>query len=52
MSQEMDKIGMWSEVKLAILEEYAKPFNQILFSQRPRMHPIYIDGFAGAGRHC
>lgn len=46
-----DEIGYWSEVKLAILEEYAKPFNQILLSQTPQLHPIYIDGFAGAGHH-
>ena len=46
-----DEIAYWSEVKLAILEEYAKPFNQILLSQTPKMHPIYIDGFAGAGHH-
>src|SRR5271165_5677846 len=47
----IDEIGYWSEVKLAILEEYAKPYNQILRSQSPRLHPIYIDGFAGAGHH-
>jgi len=46
-----DEIGYWSEVKLAILEECAKPFNQILLSQTPKLHPIYIDGFAGAGHH-
>jgi three-Cys-motif partner protein len=46
-----DEIGYWSEVKLAILEEYAKPYNQILRSQKPQLHPIYIDGFAGAGHH-
>jgi three-Cys-motif partner protein len=46
-----DEIGYWSEVKLAILEEYAKPYNQILLSQKPKFHPIYIDGFAGAGHH-
>jgi len=53
MSPELkyDEIGYWSEVKLAILEEYAKPYNQILRSQRPPLHPIYIDGFAGAGHH-
>ena len=48
---EIDEIGYWSEVKLAILEEYAKPYNLILRSQKPKLHPIYIDGFAGAGRH-
>ena len=46
-----DEIGYWSEVKLAILEEYAKPYNQILRSRQPGFHPIYIDGFAGAGHH-
>lgn len=47
----LDEIGYWSEVKLSILEEYAKPYNQILRSQKPRFHPVYIDGFAGAGAH-
>jgi three-Cys-motif partner protein len=44
-----DEVGVWSEVKLAILEEYAKPYNQILRSRNLR--PIYVDGFAGAGHH-
>jgi three-Cys-motif partner protein len=47
----IDEIGYWSEVKLSILEEYAKPYNQILLSRKPKLHPIYIDGFAGAGHH-
>ncbi|MGA2219637.1 MAG: three-Cys-motif partner protein TcmP [Terracidiphilus sp.] len=53
MSSELkfDEIGYWSEIKLAILEEYARPYNQILLSQKPKLHPIYIDGFAGAGHH-
>jgi three-Cys-motif partner protein len=45
----IDEIGYWSEVKLAILEEYAKPYNQILLSSK--LHPIYVDAFAGAGYH-
>jgi three-Cys-motif partner protein len=45
----IDEIGYWSEVKLSILEEYAKPYNQILRSKH--FYPIYIDGFAGAGHH-
>jgi three-Cys-motif partner protein len=45
----IDEIGYWSEVKLSILEEYAKPYNQILRSHN--LHPNYVDGFAGAGRH-
>jgi three-Cys-motif partner protein len=51
MSNELriDEIGYWSEVKLAILDEYAKPYNQILRAHR--LQTIYIDGFAGAGYH-
>jgi len=45
----IDEIGYWSEIKLSILEEYAKPYNQILLKNH--LHPIYIDGFAGAGYH-
>jgi three-Cys-motif partner protein len=45
----IDEIGYWSEIKLSILEEYAKPYNQILLSNQ--LHPIYVDGFAGAGHH-
>lgn len=44
-----DEVGYWSEIKLAILEKYARPYNQILLSHH--LHPIYIDGFAGAGHH-
>jgi three-Cys-motif partner protein len=51
MSQKLklDEVGYWSEIKLDILEKYAKPYNQILRSHQLR--PIYIDGFAGAGHH-
>lgn len=49
MSTEIDEIGYWSEIKLDILEKYAKPYNQILLSHD--LHPFYIDGFAGAGFH-
>lgn len=45
----IDEVGYWSEVKLSILEQYAKRYNQILRARK--MHPIYIDGFAGAGYH-
>lgn len=46
----LDEIGKWSETKLAIIREYAKPYSQILTSQ-PRLYHVYIDGFAGAGLH-
>jgi len=45
----IDEIGYWSEIKLSILEKYAKPYNQIL--NRNRLKTIYIDAFAGAGHH-
>jgi three-Cys-motif partner protein len=49
MTVEIDEVGYWSEIKLEILEKYAKPYNQILRSKG--LHPFYIDGFAGAGHH-
>ncbi len=45
----IDEIGYWSEIKLAILDEYAKPYNQIL--HKNGFKTVYIDGFAGAGHH-
>jgi three-Cys-motif partner protein len=45
----IDEIGYWSEIKLEILEKYARPYNKILLANR--LHPAYIDGFAGAGHH-
>ncbi len=44
-----DEIGYWSEIKLSILDEYAKVYNTILLANR--LHPVYIDAFAGAGHH-
>lgn len=47
-----DEIGYWSEVKLAIIRDYAKEYSKILAAQKtPRLHHVYIDGFAGAGFH-
>lgn len=45
----LDEIGDWSELKLEILTKYASAYTTILHSKR--LHPIYIDGFAGAGEH-
>lgn len=47
---ELDQIGRWSEIKLEIIREYAKPYSQILAKQ-PSLYHMYIDGFAGAGMH-
>ena len=45
----LDEIGHWSELKLEILTKYASAYTRILHGKR--LHPIYIDGFAGAGEH-
>jgi len=45
----IDEIGYWSEIKLSILNDYARPYNQILHAHH--LKTIYIDGFAGAGHH-
>ena len=49
LPDEYDLIGPWSEVKLEILREYAKPYSQIMKSRG--LHHLYIDGFAGPGFH-
>src|SRR5450759_879989 len=49
---QFDVIGRWSEVKLAILREYATAYSTILSAQQnPKLYHVYIDGFAGAGIH-
>lgn len=55
MAVEYDEIGVWSEVKLAIVREYASAYSRILEATRRdklnRLSWIYIDGFAGPGYH-
>jgi three-Cys-motif partner protein len=47
-----DKIGYWSEVKLAIVSEYAAAYSQILTAQeKPKLRHVYVDAFAGTGTH-
>ena len=48
--QLLDVIGPWSEVKLEILRQYAQAYSQIL-SNQPLLQHVYVDAFAGAGRH-
>jgi hypothetical protein len=43
-------IGPWSEVKLAIVREYAAAYSRILNKQKGLEH-FCIDAFAGAGVH-
>lgn len=47
-----DEIGYWSEIKLDIIKEYAVAYSRILSSRSsPSFHHLYIDAFAGAGKH-
>ena len=52
---EYDEIGIWSEVKLAIIKEYAAAYAKILDKKRrDSIHSLrwlYIDAFAGPGVH-
>jgi three-Cys-motif partner protein len=48
-SLKFDEIGYWSEIKLEIINEYAKAYTKIL--SKGELKYYYIDGFAGAGIH-
>ena len=50
-SEHLDVVGNWTEMKLQILQDYAKEYAKILKSQPYIKHVAYIDGFAGAGAH-
>jgi three-Cys-motif partner protein len=47
----LDKIGIWSEIKLDIIKEYANAFTKIMKSQEWCKGYVYIDAFAGPGVH-
>lgn len=55
MNIEYDEIGIWSEVKLAIVREYATAYSKIMEGTRrdkiQRLSWIYIDAYAGPGYH-
>ncbi len=55
MGVEYDEIGIWSEVKLAIIKEYASAYATIMDAQRrariQSLRWIYIDAYAGPGYH-
>lgn len=46
----LDEVGYWSEIKLDIIRDYAQAYSRILSAQAS-LHHVYIDGFAGAGKH-
>jgi three-Cys-motif partner protein len=47
----LDEIGIWSEIKLDIIKEYASAFTTIMRKQDWCQGYAYIDAFAGAGIH-
>jgi three-Cys-motif partner protein len=49
MKRECDEVGLWSEMKVEIVRDYAKEYSKII-SKRKLTH-AYIDAFAGAGVH-
>ena len=46
---QFDEIGLWSEIKLAIIKEYAHAYSTIV--KKKGFKHSYVDGFAGAGVH-
>jgi three-Cys-motif partner protein len=46
-----DKVGIWSEIKLEIIKDYASAYTTILNKQDWCKGYAYIDAFAGAGQH-
>jgi len=49
---DVSEIGIWSEVKIDIIREYAAAYSRILAAQRnPSLKHVYIDGFSGSGAH-
>jgi three-Cys-motif partner protein len=46
-----DVIGYWSEVKLEIVKKYAAAYSSIMNKQSYIRSHLYIDAFAGAGKH-
>lgn len=46
-----DVIGYWSEVKLEIVKKYASAYSTIMSKQPSIKGYLYIDAFAGAGKH-
>lgn len=46
-----DEIGFWSEIKLDILKKYLHAYSGIIKKQSWGFHTLYIDAFAGSGKH-
>jgi three-Cys-motif partner protein len=46
-----DEIGIWSELKLEILEKYGAAYTRAFTGQGRNLKKYYIDAFSGAGVH-
>jgi three-Cys-motif partner protein len=49
MDERLDIVGNWTEIKLNILQDYAKAYSKILSKQSNIRHYAYVDAFAGTG---
>jgi len=47
----LDEIGIWSEIKLDIIKEYANAFTKIMKNKAWCKGYVYIDAFSGPGVH-
>ena len=45
-----DEVGIWSELKLEIVEKYGSAYTGAFANQR-RLKKFYVDAFSGAGVH-
>lgn len=53
-TENFDQIGIWSEIKIKIVEKYASAYSRILALQKEKgrnFYYVYIDGFAGSGQN-
>ena len=47
---EFDEIGVWSELKLEIVEKYGSAYTKA-FNKSGNLKKYYIDAFSGPGAH-
>lgn len=53
-SFKFDEVGVWSELKLGIVEKYGAAYTKAFGRPRPnqpRLKKYYVDAFSGAGVH-
>jgi three-Cys-motif partner protein len=50
LSFKFDEIGIWSELKLDIIEQHGAAYTKA-FAHFPNLKKYYIDAFSGAGKH-